>query len=302
MGWSLVDELLDALEIHGAKSRHIARIGIPILFAGSMLAIAFAQAIFEFKLLPGPWWPVLGVAWVWLLWTGWHSVLFGKSRRVFIETKTHPYSAAFIASIFPGITIGFSQMLRPLLNGEVIANYKSVFLAGPDGAFEWFTFLFGNTLCVGSCMLFVWAWQTIGLANAGFVPEFVRAQFVPVQTGPYAHIRHPLFWSGIYFSLGLAFLGNTPVGYAIAVVNAVYGLIYNVLEDRRLIGIFGEQYATYARAVHPYIPASIFCHIRWLGRVKSPELRRLWQHRLRSEPPPAARRLGLARTRFPTWR
>lgn len=250
-----MDQLLDALEIKSAAARAIARVGIPVLFVVSMLCVAIAEALAEEQLPQSPFLPPVWVACVWSLWTVWHSILFPRGRRHILQQRRRPYRAAFMTHIYFGITIAIAQMIRPIFNGEVLSNYIAIFFIPPVGWNGWVTLLIGNTLCVGGGMLFVWAWQTIGVANAGFVPEFVRERsFVPLRVGPYGRIRHPLFWAGIYFSIGCAFLADTAASYMIAAVNLSYGLLYNKLEDRRLIEVFGNKYSSYASSVPAVIP------------------------------------------------
>jgi protein-S-isoprenylcysteine O-methyltransferase Ste14 len=56
------------------------------------------------------------------------------------------------------------------------------------------------------------------------------------------------------FSVGLAVIVNRQESYNIAIVNIIYGFIYNYLEDGRLINIFGHSYSTYAKKVPRCIP------------------------------------------------
>lgn len=109
---------------------------------------------------------------------------------------------------------------------------------------------------VAATLLFVAAWRVLGAARVGFVSEFaVPEQFAPIQRGVYGTVRHPLFWSGVLCSLAIALICPSPVSFTLALINAGYGLIYNRLEDYRLVSIFGRAYGDYANAVPHIIPA-----------------------------------------------
>ncbi|MBM7808049.1 protein-S-isoprenylcysteine O-methyltransferase Ste14 [Geodermatophilus bullaregiensis] len=256
-GWEqLLSELLDALGVTGRTKRAAAAVGIWLGFTVAMVLIAAAQAAVEANCGLSGGASVGIVAVVWALWTIWHSFVFEKDRRHLLGKK-FAYRQAFARDIFPGITVGFSQMLRPALNGDVIRS-NSVLPSVPRGLLEWVTATAGWLfLCLGTA-LFLSAWRVLGAARVGFVSEFLYpTSFVPVRTGPYRCVRHPLFWSGVVVSFGLALICDHPTAFAIASLNVAYGLIYNRLEDRRLVRIFGDRYAAYSKEVPRIIPTHV---------------------------------------------
>jgi protein-S-isoprenylcysteine O-methyltransferase Ste14 len=230
-------------------------VAIPVGFACSTVGFALVQGAIESRLGAGAVAICLWVIIVWLGWTWWHSVSFGRHRRKYLETAPIPYRRAFFLDLIPGLTLSFSQMLRPALNGDNIGS-GHLFL---ENAINWLGLMrvtVGVLVCVGAALLFASAWRALGTARVGFVPEFVDMKsFVPVRTGPYDRVRHPLFWSGIIGSCGLAIIYGTPVALLIAGVNVGYGFVYNVLEDRRLCLVFGSRYEEYARTLPHIIPA-----------------------------------------------
>jgi len=228
----------------GIESRHQVAAGILLIavFEVSFVGLAVAQAAGEYWLrLP----PVAVVAAVWVVWTCWHSWLFPRNRLAYLGLE-HPYRTAFVRDIYPWVTLGFCQMWRPLFNGETVARL----VANPAGVIQTppvVGIAGAVTLSLAALVTMILAIRSIGIANAAFVPEFHEVgTFVPVERGIYAHFAHPLFWSGIAFSLALAIATSTRTAFAIAGVNLLYGVCYGPLERRRLGRVFGTVYTSYA--------------------------------------------------------
>jgi protein-S-isoprenylcysteine O-methyltransferase Ste14 len=265
MGEFRMAELLDALGIRRPRWRAVTAGAIWAGFAAAMGAVAAGQALAERALGLGTVATALWVATVWALWSVWHSLVFGWNRRRYLgrtgggDDRDRPaYARAFVADIFPAITVGFSQMLRPAWNGENVRQ-GAVVPHLPDGFGALLASAAGVALCGGALLLFAAAWRTLGAGKVGFVGEFVAPErFEPVQRGPYAHVRHPLFWSGVAVSTGLALLVQTGPAVGVAVVNVLYGLVYNHLEDRRLQLVFGDRYGDYLRATPRILPVHLF--------------------------------------------
>ncbi|MGV7710713.1 methyltransferase family protein [Mycobacterium kansasii] len=247
-----MDDLLDALRVKDEFDRKFMRYAIWIGFPLAMVGVAGCRAVFESAFELSMWLVLLNVTVVWLLWTFWHSVIFEWHRKRFLS-HGDGYRRAFIVDIFPGVTIGFSQMLRPSFNG-INMSCNETFPKLPRSVLDIAEDALGILVAIGAFALFVSAWRTLGTARVGFVCEFCNpVSFVPIQRGPYARVRHPLFWSGIGLSWACAILsGPTMTAAAIAMLNAGYGIVYNELEDRRLKRVFGDRYAGYAREV-PHI-------------------------------------------------
>ncbi|MBM7808051.1 protein-S-isoprenylcysteine O-methyltransferase Ste14 [Geodermatophilus bullaregiensis] len=253
-----MNELLTALGICGRTARKVAALAIWFGFGASTVAAASALAVLEWYLNVGLAGTVSVVAITWLLWTVWHSLVFPRNRQRWLRESTLlPYRRAFLVDLIPGLTVSFAQMLRPAINGPNIRAGESALLPVGTPLLN-LRAAAGGVVAVGATVLFIKAWRTLGSARVGFVPEYVgTAAFQPLREGPYAHVRHPLFWSGIFFSCGLAVAVGTATAIAVAAANVLYGLVYNVLEDRRLRLVFGECYASYARSVPHIIPVGL---------------------------------------------
>jgi protein-S-isoprenylcysteine O-methyltransferase Ste14 len=249
-----MNELLDALGLRHYLLRRVTGLAIWAFFGGAMLVLAAVQALLEQAAGVSGTGTVVIVAAVWAAWSYWHSVLFGRHRQKYVACLSTPYRRAFVVDLIPGLTISFSQMLRPALNGANLRDHATL-LQLPHGGAALARFGAGGLLLLVAFVLFESAWLTLGTARVGFVPEFVEPEsFTPLRKGPYGHVRHPLFWSGIIFSAALALFCNTGVAVAVAVVNGIYGVVYNMLEDRRLQLVFGERYGSYARGLPHIVP------------------------------------------------
>ena len=252
-----MNELLDALGLGRDMLRPFVAVAIWGFFGLGMLVLVSVQALIEGAAGVNSAGTVIIVAIVWMAWTYWHSVLFPRHREKYVAHLAMPYRRAFVVDLIPGLTISFSQMLRPAVNGPNL-HMAAVIPGLPHSAAAGVWFAMGALLVLVALALFGTAWRTLGTSRVGFVPEFVEPEsFIPLRKGPYAYVRHPLFWSGITFSFALAFLCDTTVAFAVAVVNGCYGLVYNLLEDRRLRLVFGERYSTYAREVPRIVPSRL---------------------------------------------
>ena len=250
-----MSDLLDSLGVTGDTLRWVVAAAIWLSFGSAMVAIAAAQALFE-KAVGASTLLVAGiVVLVWIAWTGWHSHIFAVHRKAYLAAGIpYPYRRAFVRDIFPGITVGFSQMLRPALNGVNLETGRLLPHLAESSAGRAMQ-LVGLVVFLGAFVLFACAWGVLGAAKVGFAAEFGdTTRFEPVRRGPYGHVRHPLFWSGIGVSWSLALIWTTRTGLIIAAINSAYGLAYNVLEDRRLALVLGERYQVYSKEVPHIVP------------------------------------------------
>jgi protein-S-isoprenylcysteine O-methyltransferase Ste14 len=222
-----------------------------LLIAGfevSFVVLASGQAYLEYRFGLSP---VAVLVGVWVVWTLWHSLFFPRRRERYLAYAQRPYRSAFVGDIYPWVTLGFAQMWRPLFNGDELAR---ILAGGPLLHATPAALTAGLTLCIFALLIMVRAIRTIGIARAAFLAEFEATEdFVPVESVIYRAFKHPLFWSGILFSFGLALIASTSLAFTLAAINGCYGLLYGRLEDRRLAQVFGDTYTTYAERV-PGVP------------------------------------------------
>jgi protein-S-isoprenylcysteine O-methyltransferase Ste14 len=245
---------LEALGVRTPRPRVRAALIIAV-FELSFVAICVVQAVAEWKLGLSP---PLVVAAVWVVWTYWHSVLFPRRRLRYVRDAALPYRAAFMRDIYPWVTLGFSQMWRPVFSGEVLGDTIALLERGSFSV-PWVRLAVAAAIATAALVVMIDAIRTIGFANAAFVSEFVgAAHFQPIERGVYANLRHPLFAAGALYSVALAVAVFTPTAFWIAAINCLYVGVYSPLEDRRMRRVFGDAYASYERSV----PALA---VRWRG-------------------------------------
>jgi protein-S-isoprenylcysteine O-methyltransferase Ste14 len=79
--------------------------------------------------------------------------------------------------------------------------------------------------------------------------------------GPHRYVRHPFYATGLLIVWGLA---QSPFGLATAVWASAYLVIGAMAEERRLLRLYGEDYAAYRRRIPGFVPAPL------LGRAPLP--------------------------------
>jgi protein-S-isoprenylcysteine O-methyltransferase Ste14 len=231
---------IPTLLAHLGVTGHPLLVGVVLiaLFEVTIIGFATAEAFVERALGLRPWAVVTAV---WIVWTVWHSWLFPRRRLSYLKHNGNAYRRAFAADIYPWVSIGFSQMWRPLLNGDTLDALLSGRLH-----LRIMAVALGLAICFAALTVIVSAIRTIGIHNAAFLREFVKADtFIPIERGAYGLMMHPLFWSGVLYSCGLAIAVETPAAGAIATLNVLYGIVYAPLENCRLSRVFGKNYERY---------------------------------------------------------
>ena len=103
--------------------------------------------------------------------------------------------------------------------------------------------VFGALLAVAGAVITVWAMATIPSLSAGHY--VLRGQEV-TASGPYAQVRHPMYFAVflIWVGLAAAFASLTTFLVTILYVIPVYWM-YARSEERMMLEQFGEPYRTY---------------------------------------------------------
>ncbi len=233
-------ELLDALGWRpspGGRIRLIALIGAlaaALLVAGLAAAAATSVSI------------LLVQAAIWAAWLVWLGVVFPRNSRRDAETPCEwPYRRAFGREILLGISIAFSQFLRPAAAGLVSGGGS---LATGDGLAIGAALLLAGGTAVGVGV------STLGVARTLFVHEYVTGGRQVVEAGIYRFVRHPLFLGGALVSLGLAICTGNMTAIELGALNACVLPIYVRLEDQRCCAVLGREYADYSVAVGSVVP------------------------------------------------
>ena len=97
---------------------------------------------------------------------------------------------------------------------------------------------------------------SLGEALRFWAAGHIQKNEVLTTTGPYAHVKHPLYIGTILITIGFCIMaGNI---YILAVALLVFSLYYlpykNKGEEERMKRLFGGAYLDYAEKVPDYIP------------------------------------------------
>ncbi len=182
---------------------------------------------------------------IWVVWLAWLGIVFPRNGRRDSETPCAlPYRRAFMREILLGISVAFSQFLRPVATGlldGVPADSADALAIG--------TVL----LLAGGAMVTVGV-SALGVARTLFVHEYVPGDRRVVKSGIYRFVRHPLFLGGALVSLGLAVCTGDRTAIELGFLNACICPLYVQLEDRRCFAILGREYVDYSVAVGGVVP------------------------------------------------
>ncbi|HEX6667004.1 MAG TPA: methyltransferase [Solirubrobacterales bacterium] len=235
-----VTELFEALGWR-ADAAHYLRLTV-LIAATTSVCVAAALAFAEATSIS----VVLLQAIIWVVWLVWLGVVFPRnSRRDMASPGAYPYRRAFFREILLGISVAFSQFLRPAAAG---------LLEGGTSLPPTHALLIGLPLLVSGAAMIVVGVSVLGVSRTLFVHEYVLGKREVVRAGIYRFVRHPLFIGGALVSLGLAICTGTAVAIEVGVVNALACPLYVRLEDRRCIAILGDEYVDYRADVGGVVP------------------------------------------------
>ena len=75
-----------------------------------------------------------------------------------------------------------------------------------------------------------------------------------IKSGIYAHIRHPIYTSGILLSLGLALVTGSLWGLALFILAVIAFVVRINAEEKALLAKFGVEYQEYAKKTGALLP------------------------------------------------
>jgi protein-S-isoprenylcysteine O-methyltransferase Ste14 len=183
---------------------------------------------------------------IWLAWLAWLGIVFPRNSRRDAERPCEwPYRRAFMREILLGISVAFSQFLRPAVAGFLFDGGS----IAPDDALA-----VGATLLLAGGTAVAVGVSTLGVARTLFVHEYVPRKQPVVRAGIYRFVRHPLFLGGALVSLGLAVCTGNPTAIGLGLLNACVLPVYIRLEDRRCCAVLGREYVDYSVAVGSVVP------------------------------------------------
>ncbi len=107
---------------------------------------------------------------------------------------------------------------------------------------------------LGVISILFWTWTQLTLGKEWSPQLQLRKDHHLIITGPYAHIRHPMYTAICGFGLGLALVSANGVFVVLAAM-VIIGLFLRIpQEEKMLIREFGEEYQAYIRHTGSMFP------------------------------------------------
>lgn len=107
---------------------------------------------------------------------------------------------------------------------------------------------------LGLVSILFWTWTQMTLGKEWSPQLQLRKDHHLITTGPYAHIRHPMYTAISGFGLSLALVSANGVFVVLAAM-VIIGLFLRIpQEEKMLSGEFGEEYQAYVRHTGSMFP------------------------------------------------
>jgi protein-S-isoprenylcysteine O-methyltransferase len=178
----------------------------------------------------------IAAGWAWLVlflvWLPGYFTARRTARRLALEGQL-PVTALLI--------IGFVLLFIP------------GFLGPPITPRDWQWGVAGLVLTVAGTGFAIWARLTIGRNWSGTVIT-LKVEHELVQRGPYAIVRHPIYFGLAVAMLGTALTKGVPSAYLGFVLGLIAYLIRVAMEERLMAGHFGATFEAYRRHTRKLVP------------------------------------------------
>ncbi len=144
--------------------------------------------------------------------------------------------------------IGFFALMAFLVMYILGAKWIDAFLFTLPAWLRWTGF------AIGILSVIFWTWTQITLDTQWSAQLQLTKDHHLVTTGPYAHIRHPLYAGMLGWCLSLSFLTANWIFVAVCALS-VAGLLWRVpKEEQMMIEAFGEEYKAYMQRTGKFFP------------------------------------------------
>ena len=182
----------------------------------------------------------LEIIWFALMYTGF--IKYQKHyRQKFGEMA---YRAVVLRHFLWAGILMFAGVLRP------------IWVAGNDVAWLplWLRLVIGVYLLSMGLLLEIRGMKALRLDRVVLIYTIFPERGEQVQNKLYEILRHPLYAAMAHASLGFAFWNGTWAGFGCAAVFCIKLYVWSMLEERELIGRFGQGYRDYMKRVPGFIP------------------------------------------------
>jgi len=109
----------------------------------------------------------------------------------------------------------------------------------------------GVVLCGTGISFSIWSRGTLGKNWSG--PVALKREHELIRRGPYAIVRHPIYFGSLVSLTGSAVTTAELRGFC-GVLLVLYGLLKKIDEEENLLGIYFSDYAEYCTQVKKLIP------------------------------------------------
>lgn len=189
------------------------------------------------------------VALIWGSWCVQHSLLNSEGpvgRMCLLRSKMRPYYR-FLYNVTAVLTLVAASKITPRANEMPVAVWHGALISLPVAIWTLGIFVFWLTF---RCL----DWRGfLGLSDMGLVSKKKGGGRL-ITGGIYGVVRHPQFAAGL-FMLWARNLRDTDV--VINIVLSAYLLVGAHIEERRILGRFGEEYIRYRQSVPAFLPRRI---------------------------------------------
>jgi protein-S-isoprenylcysteine O-methyltransferase Ste14 len=193
-----------------------------------------------------------------VFWSVLHSLTASAGFKIMVSSWVgqRPFDGLYRLAYNGFSVITFLPVL--LLLAELVPNEVIWRVPQP------FNYLFVFIQLIGILGLIVSLFQTdlMRFAGLGQAARFLRGEEevnpppTLVTQGTYAYVRHPLYFFSL---LVIWFLPIMTWGaFLFCVLSTIYFWVGSMLEERRLISTFGEEYRRYKQRVPRILPVKIF--------------------------------------------
>ncbi len=111
----------------------------------------------------------------------------------------------------------------------------------------------GLGVAIISIALLVWVQKHLSRNFTGTVQ--IRPGGNVVKTGPYAYVRHPMYWSFLCIGIGIMFLtANWFIGLGFLAIIFIVMIVRLPIEEKALQDAYGEEYLEYSKNVGKFFP------------------------------------------------